>query len=914
MRSPDRTEVSVIRSTWLALALIVLAGCPQGDPPELGSTTAAIELNCRDDIDQDGDGMYDCADPECGVDPYCATCGNGMIDPPEGCDDGNVTANDGCSSACRPEAGYTCRFPGTPCVMTLCEVATVGTAEFLRGNYVEIGLNRNGAFGTHTNQAPAGWHSRSDQEVGEIGFVADPQGTNWTAFHGDFFTPGDPEEGWALDVNGVITNNNRSSLEFDMPGSLAPAECITDLSAGRDGARVTWRSSAPVGGAVNVQQDYTILDGGVFILIDVALTNVTVSDLTDVFYMRNVDPDNDITLHGDYSTDNTIVSQPTATDDLAMVRADQDIEGFQSSISIVARDQRARVTWGGFNNRSPRDVWFGTGGLSQSGNVFDDIGISIAFKVDIPAGQTVSFRFAYNLETSVDDVLTTVEADADADGVPNADDTDPADPNVCRDADTDTCDDCAGGFDNPFGDGADFDGDGLCDAGDPDRDNDGVANADDLAPQNPSICRDTDSDSCDDCLNTGPDGSGGDPATDGPDTDGDGLCDPGDADGDNDGVPDLSDANPTNPGVCRDLDGDGCDDCVNSGPDASGGDPANDGPDQDSDGTCDRADLDSDNDGILDTAETILPIDPGADHDGDGVPNYQDADDRGDGMANDCTNDGKGTCTVLPTIFDTDGDGVPNHLDLDSDGDGIFDVDESGSGLDNDHDGVADGPVGINGVPNSVEVLPDSGLVPHPVDTDGDGTPDFRDLDADGDGIGDHDESGDGNPATPPVDTDGDGMPDYRDLDSDGDTIGDDDEAGDADPNTAPVDTDVDGTPDFQDPDADGDGIPDNEEGGDGTPDTAPVDTDGDGTPDYRDPDADNDGVPDTDDGCPLIPDPGQDDLDNDGTGDPCDADRFGLAGAAGCGCATGGRLDLGALLVIGAALSTLRRRRRRAR
>ena len=98
-------------------------------------------------------------------------------------------------------------------------------------------------------------------------------------------------------------------------------ECVTNLCGNRGGARVTWRSSAPVGGAVDVQQDYTILDGGVFILMDVYLTNTTVNDLTDVYYMRNVDPDNDVTRHGDYTTTNIILNQPDGVNDLAVVRA-----------------------------------------------------------------------------------------------------------------------------------------------------------------------------------------------------------------------------------------------------------------------------------------------------------------------------------------------------------------------------------------------------------------------------------------------------------------------------------------------------------------------------------------------------------------------------------------------------------------
>src|SRR6478735_1800610 len=97
-----------------------------------------------------------------------------------------------------------------------------------------------------------------------------------------------------------------------------------------------------------------------------------------------------------------------------------------------------------------------------------------------------------------------------------------------------------------------------------------------------------------------------------------------------------------------------------------------------------------------------------------------------------------------------------------------------------------------------------------PRDSDGDGTPDYKDTDSDNDGIPDAVEGRNGNPCMAPLDSDGDGKPDYLDLDSDDvndATVGDREEVG-PDP-TNPVDTDGDGIPDYIDPDNDGDGIPD---------------------------------------------------------------------------------------------------------
>jgi hypothetical protein len=74
------------------------------------------------------------------------------------------------------------------------------------------------------------------------------------------------------------------------------------------------------------------------------------------------------------------------------------------------------------------------------------------------------------------------EADSDGDGVLDDDDSDPDNPYQCSDHDGDTCDDCSTGHFNPSDDGYDYDGDGQCDAGDCDDDNDGCQECWDYCP------------------------------------------------------------------------------------------------------------------------------------------------------------------------------------------------------------------------------------------------------------------------------------------------------------------------------------------------------------------------------------------------------------------------------------------------
>ncbi len=145
-------------------------------------------------------------------------------------------------------------------------------------------------------------------------------------------------------------------------------------------------------------------------------------------------------------------------------------------------------------------------------------------------------------DTDGDGTVDVFDVDDDNDGVADGTDPQPLNPFVCGlDADSDTCDDCTNGVDGfgplpdnvPANDGTDTDGDGLCDLGDSDDDNDGVDDPDDDAPLDPHVCRDIDIDTCDDCSQNPASTPPFAPYTpditdDGPDSDGDGLCDAGD--------------------------------------------------------------------------------------------------------------------------------------------------------------------------------------------------------------------------------------------------------------------------------------------------------------------------------------------------------------------------------------------------
>lgn len=263
----------------------------------------------------------------------------------------------------------------------------IGTVPFLQGDYLEVGFNGSGSLGS-TLGAPAGYQSSGSTLAAE----SDPERDGGT-YDGDFILPGSPEEGWGVHVGGTTYSNNTTNWGTNpISGNWG---VVTDTVTAQT---MTWNGAV---GGVDISAQHTVLREGLYLEIVVTLTNTTTSTLGDIYYYRNVDPDNNYDQNSNYDTTNTILSQGNDGGERSVVTATQADGSF---ISLTGFGENSRVTYGGFSNRDPLAIYNGTG-LSQSGSAYTDEAISLAFHVPtLAAGQstTLTLRYTFGNEAAPD--------------------------------------------------------------------------------------------------------------------------------------------------------------------------------------------------------------------------------------------------------------------------------------------------------------------------------------------------------------------------------------------------------------------------------------------------------------------------------------------------------------------------------
>ena len=262
-----------------------------------------------------------------------------------------------------------------------------GGNAYLIGDYINIAIDDTlGKEGTSTG---AGFHPRAIGGAVRSGLVADPHYSDWDSllFDGDFYSAGTPENGWGIEIDSENFSNNFNIYQI-------PRDPLHPISHSVNGDCMTveWQGSVD-GVVINIK--YHLQKTALFYTTEVTLYNTTDDDLTDVYYYRTFDPDNNAHISSEYFTTNTIESQGSLTCNKALVSATNGNPHY-SYIGLGAIGENFRVTHGGFFNRYGSEIWNGAAGLQNTlgDSETADKAISLAYKTDIAAGDSVNFTFA----------------------------------------------------------------------------------------------------------------------------------------------------------------------------------------------------------------------------------------------------------------------------------------------------------------------------------------------------------------------------------------------------------------------------------------------------------------------------------------------------------------------------------------
>lgn len=264
---------------------------------------------------------------------------------------------------------------------------------FLKGNYVEIGINPIGAYGS-TSGAPAGYHptdaglsfynmgcgSASVACPRALGFVADPEMTGWTHYYGDFYVPGTPQEGWSLQVGSnsvtAYTPSLQSVATFPFTGANVSYNATGGLVTG------VWQGMYD---SIQITQTTYLDTGALFFRTNVQLTNLSYLPKDSVYYMRTIDPDNEEILTSSFTTDNNIEHQVSDTSDLVIVSA-RGTTYTNAYMALAAHDSRAKCFIADFGltpSVSISSIWdqSTTYLYNEGANLVSDVGIGMVFKI-----------------------------------------------------------------------------------------------------------------------------------------------------------------------------------------------------------------------------------------------------------------------------------------------------------------------------------------------------------------------------------------------------------------------------------------------------------------------------------------------------------------------------------------------------
>lgn len=169
-----------------------------------------------------------------------------------------------------------------------------GTDVYLRGKYILIGCNQYGTLGGYN--AITGLNPSVSLSSSTPAIVFNPNELSSISINPDYTFPGTPVDGWVLGVNSSInitndrggTNNLIGSVTNKSSGILLKSEWIGTYTA--NSLNIT------------IKIIYEFNNTDTYYKFTYTITNNTSTALSNVMFVKTLDPDNDQYLGGSYTT------------------------------------------------------------------------------------------------------------------------------------------------------------------------------------------------------------------------------------------------------------------------------------------------------------------------------------------------------------------------------------------------------------------------------------------------------------------------------------------------------------------------------------------------------------------------------------------------------------------------------------
>nr|MDQ3034280.1 hypothetical protein [Myxococcota bacterium] len=228
----------------------------------------------------------------------------------------------------------------------------------------------------------------------------------------DLYVPGSPVEGFTVEATGagaLLLSNSGGGFGDGIATMSGPTV---------SGRTIRWTGRGVSGtDAVTIDQTFALDTADRIVRVSVVLTNSGTSALTNVYYLRNGDPDHGSCEIGfDFAGANDVRRQPPLADSALVTSGagDATTPDRYLVLGIGAHDPRARVHVGGFENTDASGEW--TAPIDPDG-LSGDVGVDIVFREPtLAVGASTTFEFFYVWGTTVAEV----EARFDELGFPTA--------------------------------------------------------------------------------------------------------------------------------------------------------------------------------------------------------------------------------------------------------------------------------------------------------------------------------------------------------------------------------------------------------------------------------------------------------------------------------------------------------------